>query len=192
MTILRAVARTMLASYFVVNGIKAYRHPEQFTVAAEPVADKLLPLAKSTLPPQAAVYLPDDTRSLVKVTGLAQIAGGLSLATGIGRRLGAGALTLTMVPHVLASNPLNALGAEREERYGKLSKNIALLGGVALAAMDTEGRPNLMWRARAQKQIFAKETSRAKRAAERQARELTKSAKAKAGRARREIASVLS
>ena len=192
MTILRAVARTMLASYFVVNGIKAYRHPEQFTAAAEPVAEKLLPLAKSTLPSQAAVYLPDNTVSLVRVTGIAQILGGLSLATGIGRRLGAGALTLTMVPHVLASNPMQALGQEREERYGKLSKNVALLGGVALAAMDTEGRPNLAWRARAQKEIFAKESSRAKRAAERQARELGKAARRTAGKARKEIASVLS
>ncbi len=192
MTILRAVARTMLASYFVVNGIKAYRHPEQFTAAAEPVAEKLLPLAKSTLPSQAAVYLPDNTVSLVRATGIAQILGGLSLATGIGRRLGAGALTLTMVPHVLASNPLQALGQEREERYGKLSKNVALLGGVALAAMDTEGRPNLVWRARAQKEIFAKESSRAKRAAERQAKELAKAARRTAGKARKEIASVLS
>lgn len=192
MTILRAVARTMLASYFVVNGIKAYRHPEQFTAAAEPVAEKLLPLAKSALPRQAAVYVPEDTRSLVRVTGIAQIAGGLSLATGIGRRLGAGALTLTMVPHVLASNPLEALGEEREERYGKLSKNIALLGGVALATMDTEGRPNLRWRARAQKQLFAKQSSRARRAAERQAKELAKTAKSKAGKAGKEIASVLS
>lgn len=192
MTILRAIARTMLASYFVVNGIKAYRHPEQFTEAAEPVADKLLPLAKATLPKQAAVYLPTNTVSFVKASGIAQIAGGLGLATGIGRRLGAGALALTMVPHVLASNPLQALGLEREERYAKLSKNIALLGGVALAAMDTEGRPNLVWRARAQKEIFAKESSRAKRLAERQARQLGKAAKRTAGKARKEIASVLS
>lgn len=192
MTILRAVARTMLASYFVVNGIKAYRHPEQFAAAAEPVAEKLLPLAKSALPSQAAVYLPENTVSLVRTTGIAQIVGGLSLATGIGRRLGAGVLTLTMVPHVIASNPLQALGDEREERYGKLSKNVALLGGVALAAMDTEGRPNLAWRARAQKEIFAKQSSRAKRAAERQAKELAKAAGRTAGKARKEIASVLS
>ncbi|MDQ7993297.1 MAG: DoxX family protein [Propionicimonas sp.] len=192
MTLLRAVARTMLASYFVVNGIKAFRHPEEFTEAAEPVADNLLPLAKAALPTQASVYLPDDTVSLVRVTGIAQIAGGLSLATGIGRRLGAGVLALTMVPHVVASNPLRVGAGERDELYGKLSKNVALLGGVALAAMDTEGRPNLAWRARAQKEIFARESSRARRVAERQARELAKSARRTAGKARKEIASVIS
>ena len=192
MTILRAVARTMLASYFIVNGFKAMRHPEEFTEAAEPVAQTLLPLAKQTLPKQAAVYLPQDATGLVKATGIAQIAGGISLATGIGRRFGAGVLAATMVPHVIASNPLGAGGAEREARYGLLSKNIALLGGVALAAMDTEGRPNLAWKARAQKEIFARESSRAKLVAEKKARQLAKSAKKTAGKATKEIASVLS
>lgn len=192
MSFLRAIARTMLASYFVVNGIKEFRNPEQFTATAEPVAERLLPLAKATLPRQAAVYLPDDTVSLVRVSGIAQIVGGLSLATGIGRRCGAGVLALSMVPHVLASNPLQVGSAERDEYYAKLSKNVALLGGVALAAMDTEGRPNLAWRARAQKEIFARESSRARRTAERQAQQLAKAAKRTAGKARKEIASVLS
>jgi uncharacterized membrane protein YphA (DoxX/SURF4 family) len=193
MTILRAVARTMLASYFVVNGVKAMRHPEEFTEAAEPVAEALLPLANRTLPKQAAVYLPQDTRALVKASGIAQILGGLSLATGIGRRMGAGVLAATMVPHVIASNPLQAAsGPDRESRYGLLSKNIALLGGVALAAMDTEGRPNLAWKARAQKEIFARESSRAKLLAEKKARQLAKSARKTAGKATKEIASVLS
>lgn len=192
MTILRAVARTMLASYFIVTGYKAMRHPEEFTEAAEPVADTLLPLANQALPKQAAVYLPQDTTAFVKATGIAQLLGGLCLATGIGRRVGAGVLTATMVPHVIASNPLGAKGDEREVRYGLLSKNIALLGGVALAAMDTEGRPNLAWKARAQKEIFARESSRAKLLAEKKARQLAKSAKKTAGKATKEIASVLS
>ena len=192
MTLLRAVARTMLASYFIVNGYKAIRHPEQFTEAAEPVAETLLPLANRTLPKQAAVYLPQDTVGLVKATGFAQLAGGLSLATGLGRRLGAGLLAATMVPHVFASNPLQAAaGPEREARYGLLSKNIALLGGVALAAMDTEGRPNLAWKARAQKEIFARESSRAKLLAEKKARQLAKAAKKTAGKATKERASVI-
>ena len=192
MTILRAVARTMLASYFIVNGLKALKRPEEFTEAAEPVAETLLPLANRTLPKQAAVYLPQDTTALVKATGIAQIVGGIRLATGIGRRLGAGVLAATMVPHVIASNPLAAKGDEREARYGLLSKNIALLGGVALASMDTEGRPNLAWKARAQKEIFARESSRAKLVAEKKARELAKAARKTAGKAKKEIASVLS
>ena len=192
MTILRAVARTMLASYFIVNGLTAMKRPEEFTEAAEPVAETLLPLANRTLPRQAAVYLPQDTTALVKATGIAQIVGGICLATGIGRRLGAGVLAATMVPHVIASNPLAARGDERETRYALLSKNVALLGGVALASMDTEGRPNMAWKARAQKEIFARESSRAKLLAEKKARELARAAQKTAGKAKKEIASVLS
>lgn len=177
MTILRALARTMLASYFVVNGVKAYRHPEELTPTAEPVAEKLLPLANSVLPKQAAVYLPSDTRGLVKASGIAQIIGGLSLATGIGRRLGAGLLATTMVPHVLASNPLRVAAGEREQLVGLLSKNVALLGGVLLAAQDTEGKPNLAWRAQTHKALLAKESERKKAAVARTAKRAKKVAR---------------
>ena len=44
MSLLRFVARSMLASYFVVNGVKALRHPEEFVADAQPLADKVLPL----------------------------------------------------------------------------------------------------------------------------------------------------
>lgn len=73
----------------------------------------MLPAFTSLLPQAARGYLPEDTAGFVKCTGIAQVVGGPSLATGIGRRLGAGVLAATMVPHVLASNPLKAKGAER-------------------------------------------------------------------------------
>ena len=47
MTLLRAVARTMLASYFVSSGIKAIRDPEALVPAAEPLADPLAQPAKA-------------------------------------------------------------------------------------------------------------------------------------------------
>jgi len=191
MSLLRAAARTMLASYFIVNGLKAYRHPETLTAAAQPVADRVLPLANSTLPPQAAAYLPEDVTGLVKASGALQIAGGLSLATGIGRRVGAGVLAATMIPHVLASRPLAARGAEREVAKSLLTKNVALLGGVLLAAQDTEGKPNLAWRARLQKQIMARQAERTKLALAREAKQAAKLAKKTAGRARKSIESVL-
>lgn len=191
MSLLRAVARTMLASYFIVNGLKAFRHPEALTAAAQPVADRFLPLANSTLPPQAAAYLPEDATGLVKASGALQIAGGLSLATGLGRRVGAGVLAATMVPHVLASKPMAARGVEREVAQSLFTKNIALLGGVLLAAQDTEGKPNLAWRARLQKQIMARQAERTKLVLAREAKQAAKLAKKTAGRARKSIESVL-
>ncbi|MEA4944122.1 MAG: DoxX family protein [Propionicimonas sp.] len=165
MTILRAFARTMLASYFVAHGVKAWRNPETLTEAAEPVTEKVLPVAKSVLPRQLAAYLPTDNAGVVKVWGAAQVLGGLALATGLGRRLGAGVLAGSMLPQVLAANPLKAPAGEREEVFGTLSKNVALLGGVALAAMDTEGKPNLAWRAQAHREATARATAQTERAA---------------------------
>ncbi len=191
MSLLRAAARTMLASYFVVNGLRAYRHPEEFAAAAEPLADRILPLA-SSLPPSAAAYLPEDTTGLVKASGALQVLGGLSLATGLGRRVGAGALAVTMVPHVVAALPGRARGAERSVKQSLLTKNVALLGGVLLAAQDTEGKPTLAWRARLQKQVLAREAERAKVLAARQAKLAAKTARKSVGKTRKAIEGVLS
>lgn len=192
MSLLRAAARTMLASYFVVNGLRAYRHPEEFAAAAEPLADRILPLATSSLPPSAAAYLPEDTTGLVKASGALQVLGGLSLATGLGRRVGAGALAVTMVPHVVAALPGRARGAERSVKQSLLTKNVALLGGVLLAAQDTEGKPTLAWRARLQKQVLAREAERAKVLAARQAKLAAKTARKSVGKTRKAIEGVLS
>ncbi len=196
MSLLRFVARSMLASYFVINGVKAFRHPEELLETAQPIANVVLPAVNSVLPESAHGYLPEDTIGLVTCTGLAQIAGGLGLATGIGRRLGAGVLAATMVPHVLASNPLAAKSPERSLAAAQLSKNLALLGGVLLAALDTEGRPNLAWKVRTQKELAAKEAAKRKAERERDARsiaaEAAKVAKKRGRRARKAAEGVLS
>ena len=90
-----------------------------------------------------AGYVPDDTKTLVRASGVAQVVGGLMLATGIGRRLGATVLGLSMVPHVLASRPSKAASiTEREISKAQLLRNVALLGGAILASLD---KPSLAW-----------------------------------------------
>jgi uncharacterized membrane protein YphA (DoxX/SURF4 family) len=196
MSLLRFVARSMLASYFVINGVKALRHPEEFVADAQPLADKVLPLVASALPAEARGYLPEDTAGFVKCNGALQIVGGLSLATGLGRRLGAGVLALTMVPHVLVANPLKAKGAERTVVGSQLNKNLALLGGVLLAAQDTEGKPNIAWRVRTQKQLLAKEAAKRKAELQRDTRataeDTARMARKSFRKARRTVEGVLS
>lgn len=196
MSLLRFVARSMLASYFVISGVRSFRNPEELAPAAQPLADKVLPLVNSTLPESVRGLLPEDTTGFVKCNGVLQVVGGLSLATGIGRRIGAGVLAVTMLPHVLAANPLKAKGTERSVVQGKLSKNVALLGGVLLAAQDTEGKPNLAWRVRTQKKLLAKDAAKRKAELERDARATAASAGKAARRsvrqARRTVEGVLS
>lgn len=194
MSLLRYVARSMLAGFFVINGVQAMRHPEELADPVRPLADAILPVMNSVVPEAARGYVPEDVAGLVRLNGLLQVVGGLSLATGIGRRLGAGVLALSMVPQVVASLPVAARSAERSP--AQLTKNVALLGGVLLAAQDTEGKPNLAWRVRTQRQLVAKEAAKRKAELERDARataaDAARLARRSARKARRTVEGVLS
>lgn len=175
MSLLRFVSRSLLASSFIVSGLNAVRNPEAGVPRTQPVTDKIVPLAKKYAPAEVASMIPTETTSLVRIGGFAQILGGVMLATGKGRRLGATILQGTMVPQLLGSSPLG------ESKNDEFLVNLSLFGGLAVAGRDTEGKPDLKWRAqagqehvgrearRAQKTL-AKEAARAKKEAKKQAR----------------------
>jgi uncharacterized membrane protein YphA (DoxX/SURF4 family) len=163
MTLLRAAARTMLASYFVATGIKALRNPDPLVPLAEPLADKVVPLVKKYAPDEVAGYIPEDAKTLVRVNGAAQVLGGLALASGKGRRAGAWLLAGSLVPSTVAKHPFWSR-TDRDEKAADRAhflKNVSLLGGVLLAAGDTEGKPSLAWRAQKGGQSLAKSTKKA-------------------------------
>jgi hypothetical protein len=60
--------------------------------------------------------------------------------------------------------------AERYRQRGNFLKNVGLLGGLILAAVDTEGQPGLAWRAKHATHHAAQGTRRARRTARREAR----------------------
>ena len=165
MTLLRAGARTMLASYFIVNGVQTVRNPDPLVPAAEPVADRVVPLVKKYAPQQVAAVVPEDTASLVRANGAAQILGGLALASGKGRRLGALMLAGSLVPSTLARHPFwsRTDPDERALDRSQFLKNVSLLGSVLLAAGDTEGKPSLTYRAQKGGRSIAKETRKARK-----------------------------
>jgi uncharacterized membrane protein YphA (DoxX/SURF4 family) len=163
MSLLRAIPRTMLASYFVAAGIKAIRDPESLVPAAEPLVDRVVPLVKEYAPEQVAGYVPENTVTLVRINGIAQVVGGAALATGMGRRLGALLLAGSLIPSTIAKHPFWTVQdpEERAQDRNHFLKNVSLLGGVLLASQDTEGRPSLAWRAQRGGESIAKETRRA-------------------------------
>src|SRR5215216_6885366 len=163
MTLLRAVPRAMLASYFVASGIRAIRDPEALVPVAEPLADRVVPLVKQYAPEQVAAVVPENTVTLLRAFGVAQVLGGAALATGKGRRLGALLLAGTLVPSTIAKHPFWTVQdpEARAQDRNHFLKNVSLLGGVLLAAQDTEGKPSLAWRAQRGGEALAKETRRA-------------------------------
>ncbi|MBA2438704.1 MAG: DoxX family protein [Acidimicrobiia bacterium] len=139
MAITRKIARPMLAAMFVTGGLDAVKRPDGKTAKAETVTE---PLAEP-------LGLPDDTAKLVKINGAVQIGAGLMLATGRLPRLAAATLAVSLVPTTLAGHRF--WEADADARAGQqihFFKNVSMLGGLILAATDTEGRPSLAWRAR--------------------------------------------
>jgi putative oxidoreductase len=136
MSILHSAARTMLASMFVYAGVDALRTPAATTASdGDPGTDR--------------AAWPDDTDSVVRVNGAVQVGAGLLLATGRLRRPAALALAGTLLPTTPAGQRHweTAADATRSERALHVLRNVGLLGGLLIAAMDTEGEPGVAWRA---------------------------------------------
>lgn len=169
MSISRTIARPMLASTFVLGGFNALRNAKALAPAAKPVTEKVVPVAQKVAP---TAPLPRDPETLVRVNAIAQIGAGLALATGRAPRLSATVLAATLVPTTVAGH---AFWEESESgsRQGQLihfSKNLSMLGGLLLAAVDTDGKPGLGWRARRAAADVRRESKRLAHEAKREAK----------------------
>ena len=145
MTLVRLAARPLLASMFVVGGLDSLRTAPAKADAAEPVTDRLVPLLQKLVP-----QLPDDPTTLVRLNGAVQVAAGLALATGRLPRISSAVLAATLVPTTAAGHRFweEKDPAKKKAQRVHFFKNASMLGGVLLAAVDTEGKPGVAWRAR--------------------------------------------
>jgi uncharacterized membrane protein YphA (DoxX/SURF4 family) len=173
MAISRLFARPMLASMFIVGGLDSVRNAEQKAGAAQPVTDKLVPLLQRVVP-----QLPSDPATLVRLNGAVQLAAGLTLAAGKAPRLSATVLAATLVPTTAAGHRFweREDPAERAQQRVHFFKNVSMLGGLIIAAGDTEGQPGVVWR-----------TRRAARDARREARHIARTARREAALAKARV-----
>jgi len=144
--LVRRIARPLLASSFIVGGIDTLRNPESRVPGARPVVDQIAGAADKQLP----VQVPRDVEQWVKIDAAVKVAAGSLFALGRLPRLSAVALSASVVPTTLAGHRFWEHD-DPKERFGQLShflKNLGLLGGLLLAAVDTEGKPSVGWRAR--------------------------------------------
>jgi uncharacterized membrane protein YphA (DoxX/SURF4 family) len=126
---------------FVSGGLDAIRNPESKVERAEAVTQTLT---------NHVPGLP-DTVTLIKWNGMAQVAAGGLLAIGKFRRLAAVVLIGSIIPTTYAGHRFweETDDAARAQQRVHFLKNLGLLvGGLILAAFDTEGAPSLGWRAR--------------------------------------------
>jgi putative oxidoreductase len=142
----------MLASIFILQGFDAMMNPERVASRAEPVVQ---PLA------ERVPLIPNETEQAVRINGAVQFTGGLLLGMGRLPRLSALAIAATLVPTTLAGHRFWETEDKQERAAQRIHflKNLSMLGGLLLAAVDTAGNPSLAWRAQ-----HAVESSRRDRA----------------------------
>ncbi|ADB34238.1 DoxX family protein [Kribbella flavida DSM 17836] len=188
MTVVRALARPLLSTIFVIQGVNSVRNPEPLVPKAQPVTDRLVPLVKKVAPPQVSDRIPETTVNLVRLNGAVQVLGGLALATGKGRRLGASLLAASLVPSTVAGHPFWQETDKQVKGVQRIQflKNMSLLGGLLLAAVDTEGQPGLVWRASHGAKAAKRETKRGAKLAKRETKQLARETKQLARSAKRE------
>jgi putative oxidoreductase len=180
--LVRRIARPLLASSFLYGGIDTLRNPQTRVPGAQPVVDTITKAADQQLP----VQVPRDVEQWVKIDAGIKVGAGALFALGKLPRLSALALAGSIVPTTLAGHRFWE-HEDPEERFGQLSnllKNAGLLGGLLIAAVDTEGRPSVGYRARRAAKRAAENTERSYDKAAKRAAKAQKQAAKQAKKAR--------
>ncbi|GAA1351673.1 hypothetical protein GCM10009636_12550 [Arthrobacter koreensis] len=186
MSIVRKLARPLLAAGFAAAGVERLRNADQTAQQLTPTLDRL-----GSVVPSAAGLNP---ASVARVLGATQLGAAAMLGLGKFSRLAGLVLAATAGVNTLVEyRNGDATTAEgRKERRTQLLKNLSLIGGVLLAAVDTNGRPGLAWRA----EHLVQDTQRSVRAmgkdAGRRSRKVTKQTRKQLAKAERAVRSTAS
>ncbi|MFL6160863.1 MAG: DoxX family protein [Jatrophihabitantaceae bacterium] len=139
MSLIRRIARPLLAASFISGGIDTLRNPTPRVPSAEKVVRPLVD----------AVPQLSNTEQVVKIDAAIKVVAGTMLALGKFPRLSAAVLAASLVPTTVAGHRFweESDPVRRRNQQLHLVKNAGIVGGLLLAAVDTEGRPSLVWRA---------------------------------------------
>jgi uncharacterized membrane protein YphA (DoxX/SURF4 family) len=149
MRLVRFIARAFLSSYFIAEGVRAWKNPAQSATELQECVDQVGQFADRFLPADVAAAIPRDGVDLVRLNAGAQIGAGAGFAIGLFRRPAALVLGATMMPKIMANLPRRGLPAgEAQQRKQRFATALALTGAAILAGLDTQGRPSLGWRLR--------------------------------------------
>jgi putative oxidoreductase len=134
------LARPLIAGMFIAGGVDSFLHPDSKAGTARAV----------TTPLSNALGIAEDSVALVRFNGGVQVGAGVLLAVGLLPRMAATALATSLVPTTLAAHRFweESDPTMRKGQRIQFLKNASMLGGLILAATDTDGRPSVGWRTR--------------------------------------------
>jgi len=181
--LVRRIARPLLAASFISDGADALRNPQAHVAGAAPLVQKVTETADRQLP----VQLPKDAAQWVRIVGGVKAGAGVLFALGRLPRLSALLLGATAVPTALAQHRFWAAGAgaDKANQTKHFLHWMGLLGGVLLAAVDTQGRPSVGYRARRAARRAADSTERSFEKAHKRATKAHRKAEKRAKKASR-------
>jgi putative oxidoreductase len=132
MSLSSSIARPLLAGMFIYGGLDSVRHAEGKVAAANKVVGPIGDASGGRV----------RTVHLVRVNGAAQLLAGAALATDRFARPAALVLAASLVPTTLAGHRFwePVTPADRHAQRIQFLKNMAMLGGLVLAAADPGGR----------------------------------------------------
>ncbi|MGJ9402460.1 DoxX family membrane protein [Arthrobacter sp. KK5.5] len=137
MSLVRLIARPLLASSFVWSGLERLRKPNESGERLQPGLRRI-----STVVPQLQQFA-DQPAAVARVVGGVQVVAGLLFALGRFPRLSASLLVGASALASFEDSSDSANGAKSASRL----RNASLAGGILLASVDTAGQPSLAWRA---------------------------------------------
>lgn len=134
--VLRKIARPLLASPFLTDGIASLNGNSRHQETAAAVSDLLSEPVDADLLDQA-------------IGGVKVVAAG-ALAIGKLPRFASLALIISLLPETALENRFWEMpeGEERDRAKATFYKNLGLMGALVLASLDTAGKPGLVWRSK--------------------------------------------
>lgn len=139
--LLRRVARPLLASMFIQEGLDALRAPAPHVITAREPAQRASRALGLRRP------LTDrDLTMVVRAHGGLTVAAGLGLALGKAPRSCSLVLAALSVPLAIAHQPFTKGTGPRAERTKSFVQALGSVGAALLAAADKQGKPGFAWR----------------------------------------------
>ncbi|KHE74038.1 MULTISPECIES: DoxX family protein [Kocuria] len=143
MSIVRRLARPLLATGYIAGGVNAFRNSSAAAKQLDPVLKALESAA-----PQVRPVTANRAQVAQGIAAAQVVAASLLAASKLPRLSSTVLLGTTALNGYTQYRSADASTAEgKAARRSDLLKNVSLLGAVMIAAVDTSGNPSLVWRA---------------------------------------------
>ncbi len=139
--LLRRIARPMVASAFIYDGLDALRRPAPHVLTARDTVERCARFTGLKRPLTSR-----ELKLIVRIHGGLTVGAGIGLAFGRAPRSSALLLAGLSLPLAVAQQPFTAEIAPRAVRTEKFVRSLAAIGAALLVGADREGRPGLSWR----------------------------------------------